>query len=75
MKINLEKSCIILNHISKIEAPSLLNIILAQKKSLQEGFKYLGFYLKPNKQQVRGLELAYKKIGVSNQCMGHWVAF
>jgi hypothetical protein len=48
MSINLEKSCIILNHCSSSKEDSLLNIIPAQSKPLSDGFKYLGFCLKPD---------------------------
>jgi hypothetical protein len=48
MTVNPEKSCLIINHCSEAETHSLLNIIPVQQKTLGEGMKYLGFYLKPD---------------------------
>lgn len=48
MMVNMEKSCIILNHCSKAEATSLFNIFPAQRKTLNESLKYFGFLLKPD---------------------------
>lgn len=45
MQINPEKSCFVLNNCSEVETNSL-NIIPAHKKDLEEGIKYLGFYIK-----------------------------
>jgi hypothetical protein len=48
MMINMEKSCILLNNCMEDESNSYLNLILAQRKNIEEGVKYLGFCLKPD---------------------------
>jgi hypothetical protein len=48
MQINMEKSCMLLNNISDGEASSFLSLIPAQRRNFDEGFKYLGFQLKPD---------------------------
>jgi hypothetical protein len=48
MKVNMEKSCLILNHCATAEEFSIASSFPAQRKSLSEGFKYLGFNLKPD---------------------------
>jgi len=62
MLINLEKSCIILNHFSNSEEDSLLNIILAQSKPLSDGFKYLGFHLKPDYYKKEDWNMLIRKV-------------
>jgi hypothetical protein len=47
MKVNMEKSCLILNHCAEAEESSIANTFPSQRKPLSEGLKYLGFNLKP----------------------------
>jgi hypothetical protein len=42
----MEKSSISINNCSEVESTSFLNIILAQKRNIDDGIKYLGFFLK-----------------------------
>jgi hypothetical protein len=48
MKVNMEKSCLILNHCAEAEESSFANIFPSQRKPLSKGLKYLGFNLKPD---------------------------
>jgi hypothetical protein len=48
MKINLEKSNLLLNHCSEVEEATFTNLFLARRRQLNEGIKYLGFNLKPD---------------------------
>jgi hypothetical protein len=47
MKVNMEKSCLFLNHCMEEEESSIANTFPTQRKPLSEGLKYLGFNLKP----------------------------
>jgi hypothetical protein len=49
MWINLEKSCLLTNQCSGVEVTSFLCILPVQYKSMDEGVKYLGFHLNPDK--------------------------
>jgi hypothetical protein len=49
MKINLDKSCLLTSFCSEAEVTSFLHILPIQHKSLDEGVKYLGFNLNPDK--------------------------
>jgi hypothetical protein len=48
MKVNMEKSCLLLNQCTEAEELAIANSFPTQIKSLYEGFKYLGFNLKPD---------------------------
>jgi hypothetical protein len=62
MMINLDKSCFVLNNCSEAESNSFLNIILTQMKGLEEGFKYLGFYLKPDRYRKKDWGWLIRKV-------------
>jgi hypothetical protein len=48
MMVNMVKSCIIINNCSETESNSFSNLFPSQRLALSEGFKYLGFFLKPD---------------------------
>jgi hypothetical protein len=48
MKINMEKSCLLLHHCENEEEASIANTFPAQRKNFSDGLKYLGFNLKPD---------------------------
>jgi hypothetical protein len=62
MSINLEKSCIILNNFSETESNEMRNILPAQRKNIDESFKYLGFHLKPDCYKRGDWEWMIKKV-------------
>jgi hypothetical protein len=47
MVFNPEKSCLVINNCSEEEVNYFSALILAQARSIDEGLKYLGFFLKP----------------------------
>jgi len=49
MNINMEKSCLITSLCSRDEVTSFLRLLPVQYKSWEEGLKYLGFHINPNK--------------------------
>jgi len=49
MAFNYEKSCALLNSMSEEDALMMQDLIPIPKKNLDEGFKYLGFCLKPDR--------------------------
>ena len=62
MKINLEKSNLIHNNLDEdfiTQAKSLIPVSISQ---IDEGFKYLGFHLKPNSYSTQDWMWLYKKI-------------
>jgi hypothetical protein len=72
--INSEKSCLVLNNLFEVETKSFLNIILAYKEGIEEGIKYLGFYINHIGIERRigdGLTVNWKKgflLGLTELC-------
>jgi hypothetical protein len=62
MLINLEKSCTLINKCSDAEENSFLNVLLAQKKFLEDGVKYLGFLLKPDQYRKAHWDWLIRKV-------------
>jgi len=46
MKINMEKSCLLLNHCENEEEATITITFLAPRKHIYEGLKYMGLNLK-----------------------------
>jgi hypothetical protein len=70
MKINMEKSCLLLNHCEEEEEASIVNTFPAPRKPLSEGLKYLGFNLKPNNYRKEYWSWLIKKIRGSHSHLG-----
>ena len=64
MLINLEKSCVIINKWFEAEDNSFLSLILAQRRALEAGFKYLGFHLKLNRYRKEDWGWLIRKVEV-----------
>jgi len=62
MKVNMEKSYLILNHCVKEKESSFANTFQAQRKPLSEGLKYLGFNLKPDNYRKEDWSWLIKKV-------------
>jgi hypothetical protein len=64
MKINLEKSCLLTSLCSGAKVTSFLRLLPVQYKSLEEGVKYLGFHLKPDKYKKSDWAWLIRKVEV-----------
>jgi hypothetical protein len=53
MKINMEKSCLLLHHCENEEESSISNTFPAQRKNFFDRLKYLGFNLKPDNYKTK----------------------
>jgi hypothetical protein len=64
MELNLRKSCMLLNYIPMDASNQIKDIMSITCNEFEQGFKYLGFYLKPNKYRFEDWLWLYKKIEV-----------
>jgi hypothetical protein len=75
MEINLEKSYIILNNCSINESNLLGSILPAPRENTKEGFKYSGFFLKPNRYIIDDWEWLIKNGGSKSFDLGQQTSF
>lgn len=70
MKVNMEKSCLFLNHCAKAEESSIANTFPTQRKPLSEGLKYLDFNLKLGNYRKEDWSWLIRKV---EACIAIWV--